>query len=135
MLVPNIQHSQKPDSDTRNHLVGYPDFPFGFTNWTAYTRCHKKNIAAKPIHFDHVPEFTQHLAADRFDHRAAQQPPVEEPPNQPQKPPIKEPPPQKPDREPPQKPPLPGGPPVEAPPNEPRKPTVKEPPPKEAEFY
>jgi hypothetical protein len=131
MSVPNIQHSQEPNSDTRNHLVGYPDFPFGFTNWTAYTRCNKKTIAEKSIQFDHVPEATQHLEADRLDTRTAQRAPVEEPPNQPQKPPIKEPPPKEPDREPPQKPPLPSDPPVEEPPNEPRKPPVKEPPPKD----
>jgi len=131
MLAPNIQHNQKPDLDTRNHCVGYPNFPFGFTNWTPFTRCNKKPIAVKSIQFDHAPESTQHLEADRLDDRTAWQPPVEEPPNQPQKQPIKEPPPKEPDREPPQKPPSPSGPPVEEPPNEPGQPPVREPPPKD----
>jgi hypothetical protein len=127
MSVPNIQHNPKPDSDIRNHLVGYSELPSGFGNWTPFTRCNKKTVVAKSIQFGHLPRSTQHLAADRL----AQQPPVEEPPNQPQKPPVKEPPPKEPDREPPQNPPSPNGPPVKEPPNEPRQPPVKEPPPKD----
>jgi hypothetical protein len=131
MLVPNIQYEQRLDLHPRNKVVGYPNFPFGFTNWTPFTRCHKQGIVAKSIQFGNVPESTPHLAADRLDSRAVQQSPVEEPPNQPKKSPVREPPPEEPDRVPPQKPPPPGGPPVEEPPNEPGKPPVKEPPPKD----
>jgi hypothetical protein len=126
MLVPNIQYEQRLDLHPRNKVVGYPNFPFGFTNWTSFTRCHKQGIVAKSIQFGHVPESTPNLAADRLDSRTAQQSPVEEPPNQPKKPPVKEP------GEIPERPPLPGEPPpVEEPPNEPGKPPVKEPPPKD----
>ena len=100
-------------------------------SFTDFTRCNKKTIAAKSIKFDHVPESTQHLDADRLDTKTAQKPPVEEPPNQPKKPHIKEPPSKESDQEPPQRPPLPSGPPVEEPPNEPGQPPVKEPPPKD----
>jgi len=125
MSVPNIQHSQKPDSDTRNHLVGYPELPFGFSNWTPFTRCTEKNMVVKSIQDGDVTESTQHLGADRLDHRTAQQYPVEEPPNQPEKPPVKEP------GNLPKRPPLPNEPPVEEPPNEPGQTPVKEPPPKD----
>jgi len=132
MFAPNSQFTQKLDSDTRSYLVGYPNFPFGFSNWTPFTRCSQKRIGAKSIHFDLVPESTQHLEADRLDRLTAQPAPVEEPPNQPKKSPVREPPPEEPDRAPPQNPPPPpGGPPVDEPPNEPGKPPVKEPPPKD----
>lgn len=125
MSVSNIQYNQKLDSHTRIHLVGHPNFPFGFTNWTPFTRCHKKGIVVKSIQFGHVPEYSQHLEADRLDNRAAQQSPVEEPPNQPKKPPVEEP------GNIPERPPIPNEPPVEEPPNEPGKSPVKEPPPKD----
>lgn len=125
MLISNIQYTQKLNLHSRNHVVGYPNFPFGFTNWTSFTRCNEKGIVAKSIEFDNVPKSTPHLAADRLDDRTAQQYPVEEPPNQPKKPPIKEP------GKIPERPPLPGEPPIEEPPNEPNKPPVKEPPPKD----
>jgi hypothetical protein len=132
MFAPNIQNKQKLDSDTRSYLVRHPNFPFGFSNWTSFTRCSKKRIGAKSVHFGLVSESTQHLEADRLDNITAQPAPVEEPPNQPKKSPVREPPPEEPGREPPQNPPPPPcGPPVEEPPNEPGKPPVKEPPPKD----
>ena len=88
MLVSNIQYEQRLDLHPRNKVVGYPDFPFGFTNWTSFTRCNEKGIVAKSIQFGHLPESSPHLAADRFDYNTAQHSPVEEPPNQPKKPPI-----------------------------------------------
>jgi hypothetical protein len=133
MFVPNTQYIRKLDSDPRNHLVGHPNFPFGFSNWMPFTCCSKKRMAAKSIPVGHMPESNQHLDADRLDTITAQQVPVQEPPNQPKKSPVREPPPEEPDRVPPQKPPPPGGPPVEEPPNEPGKPPVKEPPPKDSE--
>jgi len=132
MLIPNIQYNQNLDSHTRNHLVGYPNFPFGHNNWSPFTRCNPKGIVVKSIQFGHVSESTEHLEADRLNSRAAQQSPVEEPPNQPKKPPVKEPPPREPNRELPQNPPPPpSGPPVEEPPNEPGGSPVKESPPKD----
>jgi hypothetical protein len=132
MTIPNIQCNQKLDSHTRNHLVGYPNMPFGFTNWMPFTRCNQKGIAVKSIQFGHVPESTQQLESTLLDNITVQQPPVEEPPNQPKKSPVREPPPKEPDREPPTNPPPPpGGPPVEEPPNEPVNPPVREPPPKD----
>lgn len=124
MSVPNIQSNQMVDSHTRNHLDGYPNIPFGFTNWMFFTRFNKKGVVVKLTQFGHVPESTQHLESARLD-RTVQQPPVEEPPNQPKKPPVEEP------GEIPERPPMPGEPPVEEPPNEPGKPPVKEPPPKD----
>jgi hypothetical protein len=124
MKVANIQYDQSIDLHPRNKVVGYPNFPFDFTNWTSFTRCHNQGIVAKSIQFGHVPEPTPHLAADRLDSRTVQQPPVEEPPNQPKKPPVEEP------GNLPERPPMPSEPPVEEPPNEPGKPPVKEPPPK-----
>jgi hypothetical protein len=102
MLAVSIQNNQKLDSDTRSYLVDYPNFPFGFTSWTPFTRCNQKGIVAESFQFGQVPwvpEATQHLGADRLDNRSAQQSPVEEPPNQPKKPPVKEPPPKPPVRE------------------------------------
>jgi hypothetical protein len=125
MKVENIQYEQRMDLHPRTKFVGFPNFPFGFTNWTFFMRCQKQGIVAKSIQSDHVLETTPHLAADRLDSRKTQHFPVEEPPNQPKKPPVEEP------GNLPERPPMPSEPPVEEPPNEPDKPPVKEPPPKD----
>jgi hypothetical protein len=83
MLVPNFQFYQNLDSHTRKHLVGYPAFPFGHNKWSPFTRCKPKGIDVKSIQFGHVLGSTEHSEADRLNIRAAQQSPVEEPPNQP----------------------------------------------------
>ena len=123
MLVLNLHYNQRPDLHPQNQVVGYPHFPFGLTDKTSFARCNKKGIVTKSTQFDHVPEFTPYLGADRLENRTAQQSPVKEPPNQPKKSPVKEP------GEIPEQPPSPGEPPIEEPPNEPGKPPVKEPPP------
>ena len=125
MLIPNIQYNQRLDLYLQNQVIGYPNFPFGFTSCKSFTRYNKKSIVANSIQFGHVPESTPHFAADRLDDRTAQRSPVEEPPNQPKKPPVKEP------GKIPERPPLPDEPPVEEPPNEPGKSPVKEPPPED----
>lgn len=125
MSMPRNQTNQKLDSDTRNHIVGYPNISFGYTSWMPFTRCSKTGLIAKSIRCGHGTESVQPSGPTLFDNRTGQHPPVQDPPNQPQKPPVEEP------GDLPERPPLPDEPPVEEPPDKPGKPPVKEPPPQD----